>query len=133
MALDRIADRPVEQGRGHLALGKIVGRARPHRLEIDLAIALPGQHDERRRRSHLDRLAHQLQAVALAQAIIDQADVVPCLRDHRQRLGPGRHPFQLECAAERLRQQLAGQNVVVLVILDQKDARRDIRAARRRH
>ena len=133
MALDRIADRPVEQRRGHLALGEIVGGAGPHRLEIDLAIALPGQHDEGCGRSQLDRLAHQLQPVALAQAVVDQVDVVPGLRDHRQRLVPRRHPFQLEGAAEGLRQQLAGQDVVVLVVLDQKDARRDVGAGSRGH
>ena len=60
MALDRVADRAIQKRRRHLALGQIVRRAGTHGLEIDLAVALPGQHDEGRCRAEVDRLAHQL-------------------------------------------------------------------------
>ena len=74
----------------------------------------------------LDRFAHQLQAVTLAQAIVDQIDVVPGLGDRRERVAPGLHPVEHDGAAKDLREQIAGQQVVVLVVLDQQDARREI-------
>jgi hypothetical protein len=88
MALDGVADGAVQERRRHLVLGQVVRRAGAHGLEVDLAIPLPGQHDEWGCRAEVDRLAHQLHAIALAQAVVDQVDVVPGVGDRRQRAAP---------------------------------------------
>ena len=108
MSFDRVADGPVEQRRGHFALGEVVGGACSHRLEIDFAIALPGQNDEGCRRSEVDGFPYQLEPVACAQAVVDQIDVVPGFPDCRQRLVPRARPLQLERGRRRPRPKARG-------------------------
>ena len=97
-----------------------------------LVVALAGEQDHRRGRLAAERLAHQLQAGAGAEAVVDEVDVVACLADRREGRGVARAPVERRtCARSWAREQVAGDHEVVLVVLDEQDPQCTSAAGRR--
>ena len=75
LARQRIADRALEPDRVEARLVEEIGDAERHRLQVELERAVLGQHHQRRAAAALLRGAHQLEAAAVGQRRVDQADV----------------------------------------------------------
>src|SRR5207245_2519463 len=84
-------------------------------------VALPGEDDEGRRAAAAERLAQELEAGALAQAVVEQIHVVPGLFDRLQALLERRDPVDLVTGAPRLAQQMLGERVLRLAVVDQQN------------
>ena len=116
-----IADRALEQGGVDAALVEVVGGAELHRLRGPRSSAAAlGQHDDRRIAAAARRGAHDLEAVAVRQGLLQQADV------ERRRAEPRQPALQIACPVDReagMRrgiEQVARMPVVGLVVLDQQ-------------
>ena len=66
------------------------------------------------------RFAQQIEAVALAEMVVYQVDVVPVALDHLPGVLVAGHPLQVEAPVSDFGQQILGYNVVILVVIDQK-------------
>ena len=121
---DRISDRALQSGGLEVLLDEVVGDPEGSRLQIDLVVAGPGEDDHRRPRARRESLPHQLEAGVPAEAVIDHVDVVPLLADRLERLGELGAPVKREARAILGGEHVAGDQVVVLVVLDQQDAQR---------
>ena len=124
LAFDGVADGAVEERRRDLALDQVVDGARLHGLQIEGAAVLPGEQDDGRLAPLRDRLAYEIEAGPLSQAIVDEGYVVPIPADGRAPALVRRHPVELDRQVHDLRQQVPGEDVVVLVVLDEQDAER---------
>ena len=118
---DRVADRALERDGVELLLDQVVGDAERGRLEVDLVVALAGEHDHRRERTGGEPFADQLEPGARAEAVVDQVDVVarsriaarPSSKSGTSRARTARRSWRGE--------HVAGDQVVVLVVLDEED------------
>ena len=79
LVADRVADRALERERVELLLDEVVGDAERGRLEVDLVVALAGEDQHGRARARGERLAHEVEAGAGAEPVVDQVDVVALL------------------------------------------------------
>jgi hypothetical protein len=122
LVADCVADRALQAGRGELLLDEEVGDPERRRLEVELVGGQPGEHDHRRRRAIGEPLAHQLQPGPLSEPVVDQVDVVALHADRAQRVVVVGRPVDLEPADVLLGQHVAGDEVVVLVVLDEEHA-----------
>lgn len=120
-AIHGVANGAIEQRRADLILDQVVRRAGLHRLDVDLAALQAGQQDDRGFAAPFDSLAHQCHAVALAKTVVHQVDVVPCFTDRGQTGVPIIDPIQFEATGKGFGQDLPGENVIVLVVLDQEN------------
>src|SRR5439155_27146002 len=77
LSFDGVTKGTLQQRGVELSLGEIVGGAGLHRLDVQVALALSGQQDDRALAASLQRFAEQLQAGSRAKAVIEQIDVVP--------------------------------------------------------
>ena len=92
--LQGVAERTFEQGRSHLSLDEVVVGARVHRIAIDAAVGVAGQHDERRRAAARARGPQQIDPVIFAETIVDQRDVVSPFQQGREAALVGRRPVE---------------------------------------
>jgi hypothetical protein len=123
-ALDGVADRPPEQRGVKTPLDEVVGRPRPHRLGVHLVAALTREQDHRRAAAFAARLAQQVEPAPLAEAVVQQVDVVLAPADRPARLLVGGDPVEAERAAAEFGQPVARHHVVVLVVVDEQDSDR---------
>ena len=121
---DRIPDRALQSGRVELLLDEVVGHPERRRFEVDRVVALPAEDDHRRARAGREPLSHELEAGARAEAVIDQVDVVAPASDRRERLAVFSAPLDLEAGELVGGEHVASDQVVVRVVLDEKDAQR---------
>jgi hypothetical protein len=77
-AVQGIADRALEQRGVDAALVEVIGGAELHRLQVELEVAPPGQHDDRRIAATARRRPHDLQPVAVRQGLLQKAHVERC-------------------------------------------------------
>ena len=119
---DRVADRTLEQRGIEAALEQEVGHPEHRGLDVDLEVVVSGEHDHRRvLRPVVERAADEVEAGELAEAVVDQVDVVAALADQpERRLGVGR-PLDCESRPVLLEEQVAREDEVVLVVLDDQD------------
>src|SRR5205085_12178459 len=80
---DGVTDRTPEQRRVELSLDEIIGRTRTHRLGVHLVAALPREQDHRRAAAFAARLAQQVEPAPLAEAVVQQINVVLAAADRR--------------------------------------------------
>ena len=106
-----------------LPFDEIVGRAGAHGREIDVAVGLAGEQDQRIRDSRW-RVAwrEQLQSVVLAEAIVDEVEIVLVADQRVDRFVERRDPVELERRAAAVGEQIAGEDEVVLIVVDEEDA-----------
>src|SRR5690606_30856493 len=104
--LEGITYRTLQEPCTDLAFDQIVRRTRTHRLEVDLAVALAGEDDYRR--------------ATLALGPIAGAVAAP--EDGGPAIFIGRRPLEPVATTVDLGEHLAGEEIVVLIILDQEDA-----------
>ena len=83
---DRVADRSLQPRSVELLLDQVVGHPERGGGEIDLVVALPGEHDHRRVGRGGERLGQQVQAGPFAEPVVDQVDVVAALPNRDQRI-----------------------------------------------
>ena len=97
-AMHGIPQSALEQRRLHLSLDQVGRRPEPHRLQVDLVVAVAGHHDHWDLEAPLDGEAHEIQSAVLSHAVIHDADVRPVL-DHGGEAGlEGRGPAEVERA-----------------------------------
>ena len=120
-AFHRVANRAVEQRRANLILDEVICRAGLHCLDVDLSAVQAGQQDDRGLAAPVDGLAHQLHAVALAKTVVHQANVVLVFTDRGQTGVPAIDPIQFEAVGKSFGQNVPGEDIVVLVVLDQEN------------
>src|SRR5215213_2991129 len=121
LLLDGVADRALQQSGIHLPLDQIIRRSGPHRLEVDLQVPLARHQDDGSRAVALARRLQQLEPGPGPQAEIEQRDVEVVASDPLDRRLVARHPLQLETVAVDLVQEVSREDVVVLIILDEKN------------
>ncbi len=123
VVLDCVADRAVECCRAHLALDEEVGGADARRALVDLAVVGSGEQDDGHLVSALDQLAGEVDTVLCPrEPIVDETDVVDepsCCLDRRVEVAC---PVQLMDRHLDLGEQVAGELVVLVVVLDQQHA-----------
>ena len=123
--LDGVADRALETGGADLPLDQVVGGAGAHGLQVDLLVPLTGHQDDwgdetGSSGAALPRFPQELEPRARAEPEIEEADVEMILQDPQEPPLVGGRPFELEAVAADLGQQIAGEDVIVLVVLDQE-------------
>ena len=118
---DGVADRALEAGGVEILLDQVIGHAERRRLEVDLVGGLAGEHDHGGERSRREAVTDQLEPGLGAQPVIDQVHVVTLLADGRQRPGVFGLPLNREARALLGREHVTGDQVVVLVVLDEQD------------
>jgi len=120
LLLPAVADRPFEPPGAEVPFFQEVGGPGPHRPDVDGAIAQAGQQDHRRGAAAGDGRVDQPEAVEPSQAVVDQVEVVPTPRHFFQPgFGIG-EPVEHEPDVRDVGQQVARQNVIVLVVVDQQ-------------
>ncbi len=75
LAGESVADGPLETDRIEPVLVEEIGHAEHHRLQVELERGGARQHDDRGPEAPLLRRPRELQAMAVGQAVVDQADV----------------------------------------------------------
>ena len=116
--LDRVPDDPVQHVPGDLTLDQIVLSPGPDRLLPQVLARLAGQHHDRRLRLELQQLPEPVQALRIRQAQVEQH----AGHAGHQALGLGERPraSHHDCGSH-LAQQLADQQGVAVVVLDEQD------------
>src|SRR5262249_8472989 len=118
--LDGVAQRPVQQGRCNFALHEVIGGPRSHRLEVHAALSLPGQEDHGPMTPLQSSLPQQFQARTAVQEIVEQIHPVP---GAFHRLAPrceAVDPFKLKFTTLNFAQQIARDQIVVPIVVDQQ-------------
>ena len=119
--LEGVADGALQQRRVDLSFDEIVGGAGAHGGEVDVAVALAGEEDQRRGDAEAAGVVQELEAVVLAEAVVDEGEVVAVARQRAESVVERRDPVELEARAPALRQEVAREDEVVLVVLDEQD------------
>ena len=118
--LDRVAHRAFQRVRGQLAFDQVIRRAGFHRLQIHSVVALPRQENHRHPATGLTRLSQQVEPRQRAEAIVQQTQVVQTAPNRLQPALKSVHPLQLIPAVADPGNQIAGDDEIVLVIIDQQ-------------
>jgi hypothetical protein len=91
-------------------------------FHVERARSLTGDHDEWSEGTGGARLSDQLDAVSDSKPIVDQVCVVAAVNDGFQPLAVRGDPLQLEVSAANLRERLAQQRELVLVVVDEQQS-----------
>jgi hypothetical protein len=119
--LERVAEGPFERRRGHLSLDEVVVSAGGHRIAIDAAVVVASQHDERCRAAARPSRAQQVDAVVLAEAIVDQRDVVGAFEQPREAPLVGLRPVERDRAGRGLLEKGPREAEIIFIVVDQED------------
>ena len=119
---NRVADRALESGCVQCLLGYVVGDAEGTGLEVDLVIVLPGEQDDRCPGTGPESLTDEIKAGVLTEPIVDQIRVVPAGANLCQTILIGRAPVEVENHPVLRGEQVARNQIIVLVVFDQQDA-----------
>ena len=116
--LDRVPDDPVQLVPGDVALDQVVLSPGPDRLLPQVLARLAGQHHDGRLRLELEQLPEPVQALRIRQAQVEEH----AGRVGDQGLGLGERPrAPHHDRGSHLAQQLADQQGVAVVVLDEQD------------
>jgi hypothetical protein len=96
LALDGVAEGPLQQAGVQLLLDEEVRRPGPHGREVGPPLAVCGQEDQRGLAAQGDRLLQQFQPVARPEAVVEEVHVVPEAPDGVEALLVRPGPLQLE-------------------------------------
>src|SRR5258706_532059 len=118
--LERIADGPLQNLGIDLTFDQIVGRAGLHRRNVDVAVALTGEQDDRAQAAGGARLAQNFQAVVLAEAVVDEINVMLPLAHRLGRLVERGDPTEAKAGSSAVGEKIAGEDVIVFVVFDQQ-------------
>src|ERR1051326_5457317 len=120
--LESVADGALEQRRVDLSLDEVVGGAGAHGREVDVAVALAREEDQRRGDAGATGVVQELESVVLAEAIVDEHEVVAVACDRVERGVERRDPVELEARATALAEEIAREDEVVLLGPDEENA-----------
>lgn len=87
-------------------------------------IPLPGQQDHRRFAAVHNRFAQEFQPVTIAEAVVEKIDIVPVALNSLQGSVISSHPVQIKFPAPDVREQIPSKDIVILVVIDEKNAQR---------
>ena len=128
--LHRIAQRALEQGAIQPHLGYEVHGAGPECRLVHRGVVIAGEHDERHPAAGPRGRIHQVDAIVGPQPVVDQRHVMIVLQQPLQaRLGRG-HPVQQVAVAAGIAQQVADDEIILLIVVDHEDAKRLLGAER---
>ena len=119
-AQDGVANGALELLGVELALDEIIGGAGAHGFAVHLVIAQAGEQDDGGLTTMGDGRAQQLEAVAFAETVINQVNVVPVLVNGLQARVVVFHPLQLEIVAADFGEEFPREDVIVLIVLDEQ-------------
>ena len=122
LAFDGIADGAFQFVGVQLAFDQVIGGPGLHGFQINFVIALAGKKNHRRPAAKRLRFAQQLKSGPLTQAIIQQTDVVFATLECRQRGIVSVNPFKLMGEIPDLRNQIARDDVIILIIIHQQNS-----------
>jgi len=120
-ALQGVANAPAQRVSAQLSFDQVIGGAGLHRLHVDLVLARPGKQDDRRLATAVQGGAQQINAVAGAQTVVDQADIVLVESHCVQPLLKSLDPVQSEALAGHVGEEIASDDVIILVIFNQQN------------
>ena len=118
--LERVADRPLELPRAKLALDQEVLRAGVHRRDVQLELGLTGQEDDRHLAAERPDLLQQLDAGPRAEPVVEQAHVPGRRHQRVHGLLVGLQPAHVVILGANLLDHLEGEDVIVLVVVDEQ-------------
>src|SRR5258708_37611111 len=104
-----------------------------NRFEIDLALALAGQKNNWRLATSIQSRAQKGNSILGSEPVIDQANVVLAASHHLHACRVVVEPFQFEPPALDFSKQAAGQDIIILIILDEQDSQPFRRGVRSLH
>ena len=126
LAFQCVTDRTFQQSRVKAALDQVIGGTRLHRLQIHFVLALPGHQNDGRTTAALRGRLEQLDSVVRSQPVVDQTNVVLIARHCLETGGKVLHPVDLDQSSAELGKQIACDDVIILVILDEENAQRAV-------
>ena len=121
LAVDGVADGALEEGGVDLALDEVVGGAGFHGLDVDVAVVLTGQENDGRLAAPGNGFLEEVESGFGAQAVVEQDHVVRAPGDGVEGEVVVGSPVEIELAVLEFRQHVPGQEVVVLVVLDEEN------------
>ena len=127
LAFESVTNRSLQHSRVETAFDQVVGGTGLHRLQIDLMLPLPCQQDDGRMAVVFDGGLEQFDSVVRSESVVDEADVVLVARHGVQSRREVLHPVELDLAASELGEQIARDDVVILVIFNEENAQRGVR------
>jgi hypothetical protein len=121
-ALDGVAQAAFHQRGAELAFDEVVRGARAHRFHVQAVSALGGQHDDGDAAALVEGLLQEVQAAAVPQLVVQEADVGWLRQQRRQAVAVGRLPVECEPRLRGVRQVGVHDLERKLVVVDQQDA-----------
>ena len=121
-AVNGIADTAHQRLAVHQALDQVVGGADLHGPQVKVVVTLPCQQDQGGIDAFLPGLSNELDAGLRPQPIVHQGHVVAICPQRPQAVIGIVHPVELERHGATFVEQVAGNQHVVFVILNQQDA-----------
>src|SRR5436190_4082473 len=119
--LERVPQRALDHPRGDFAFDEEIQRAGIHRLHIDAMGGLGGQKHDWRPATPLRRLVDELQAIALAELVIEQARRVRAGAEFLDPLVVRRRPSELVVAGLEILEMRLRDPELQPVVVDQED------------
>src|SRR5450432_3051394 len=121
LAFDGITHGAVQHIGVELAFDQVVRRPRLHRFNVNLMVALPGQQNHRRPAVERLRFTQQFQTRPLAETIIQQTNIVFTTPDGGEPVIVIVDPVKVIAAVANPGNQIAGDDVVIFIIIYQQD------------
>ena len=116
----------LELAGGEAALDQEVVGAGVHGLDVELELGLAGEEDDRDLAAEAPDLVDELDAGARAEAIVEQAHVGGGGDQGVHGVLIVLHPADPVLVGRDLADQVAGEDVVILVVVDQQDIDRGV-------
>ena len=117
---DGIADGAFESVLVELAFDQIIGRAGLHGLEVHFVVALAGEKDHGHPAALFTSCAEEVKPGESPETVIQQADLVFAALNGFQPGGVIVHPIQSVPAFPKAGDQLASDDKIILVVIDQQ-------------
>lgn len=105
-----------------LRLDEVVGGAGTKSAMVDLSIVLPRQHDDRSAEPERASLFEEGESIVWAEPVVEEADVMRIACECGPCFACGPHPIQVVLVRSDLVEEVSRNDVVVLVVLYEKEA-----------
>ena len=121
LVLQSVPKRALEQGGGNIALDEVIRGPRFHGHEIHVEIRLAREQDHGKVEVPASQLGEELETVPVAQAIVEKNDRRRLLFHDVEPGVEGFGPAEGIRPPGDLLQAIPGEDVIVIIVLDQKD------------
>ena len=121
LPLDRVPQHARQELPFDATLHQVVLRPGADRLERQLLVVEPRDHDDRLVRRPAPRANERIEPLAVGQAQIEQHDVHAAVRETGERVVEPVHPLEVEGLGLHLPQELEDEPGISRIVLDQQD------------